>query len=63
MKELTFVLEDNDIGIDIVCLGGRWKKLVKISSSDHLPYDQFKQNLKSNNFIHSILEVLSDNIE
>ena len=56
--KLTFVLEDNDIEIYIVCLGSRGKKLVKISFSDHSPYDQFKQNLKRISFLRSMLEVL-----
>ena len=38
-------------------------KLIKISSSGYLRYYRFKQNLKSNNFIYSMLEKLSDNIE
>ena len=50
--------------MDIICWGGRGsKKLIKISSSDHLRYDRFKQNLKSNDFIHSILKALSNNVE
>ena len=40
-----------------------WEKIIKTTSSGHLRYDRFKDNLKSNNFIHSILEVLFDNIE
>ena len=39
------------------------KKLIKIPSSGHLRYIRFKQNLKSNNFMHSILKVLSNNVE
>ena len=42
MKELTCVLEDNEIEMDIVCWSGRWKKLIKIPSSGHLRYDRFK---------------------
>ena len=38
-------------------------KLIKISSSGYLRHDRFKQNLKSNNFIYSMLEELSDNVE
>ena len=64
MKELTCVLKCNEIKIYIVCWGGRGnKKIIKIPSSDHLRYDRFKQNLKSNNFIHSILEVIFDTVE
>ena len=37
--------------------------LIKIPSSAHLRYDRFNKKLKSNIFIHSMLEVLSDNIE
>ena len=43
MKELTCVLEDNEIEMDIECWGGHGnRKLIKISSSDHLRYDRFK---------------------
>ena len=38
-------------------------ELKKIQSPSHLLYDRFKQNLKCNNFIQSILEALSDNVE
>ena len=45
-------------------LGWSWgTKLIKIPSSGHLRYDRFKQNLKSNNLIHLMLKVLSDNVE
>ena len=39
------------------------KKLIKIPSSGHLRYYRFKQNLKGNYFICSILEIISDNVE
>ena len=39
------------------------KKLIKIPFSGHLRYDQFKKNLKSNNYVHQILEVLFNNLE
>ena len=52
IKESTFVLEDNEIEMDIECWGGRGhRKLIKIPSSGHLRYDRFKHNLKSDNFI------------
>ena len=38
-------------------------KKIQILSSSHLRCDRFKQNLKFNNFIKSILEALSDNVE
>ena len=64
MKQLNSVLEDNNIGMDIVCQGGRAKKkLMKVPSTGHLRYDWFKQNLKSNTFIHSILKTLFDNVD
>ena len=64
MKEMTCVLEDNEIEMDIVCWGGSGNnKIIKIPSPDPLRYDRFKQNLKSNNFIHSILEVIFDTVE
>ena len=45
-------------------LGWSWKKqLIKIPYSDHLRYDWFKQNLKRNNFIRSMLGALSSNVE
>ena len=45
--------------------GGRGTKMIiKIPSSSHLRYDRwFIYNLKWNNFIHSILEALSNDIE
>ena len=64
MKEVTCVLEDTEVEMDIVCWGGIGNKIIiKIPSSGHLGYDRFKQNLKSNNFIHSMLKSLSDNVE
>ena len=50
--------------MDNECWGGRGnRKLIKIPSSSHLRYDRFKQNLKSDNFIQSMLKALSDNID
>ena len=47
MKELTCILEDNEIEMNIECWGDRGnRKLIKIPSSGHLRYDRFKQNLK-----------------
>ena len=47
MKELTCILEDNEIEMNIECWGGRGnRKLIKIPSSGHLRYDRSKQNLK-----------------
>ena len=44
--------------------GGRGKKeIINIPSSGHVRYDRFKQNLKCNNFIHSMIEALYNNIE
>ena len=64
MKELTCVLEDNEIEMNIVCQGDRGnKKLIKIPPSSHLRYDRFKQNLKSDNFMHSMLKTSYDNVE
>ena len=64
MKELTCVLEDNEIEMNIKCWGGRVnKKLIKIPSSGHLRYDWFKQNFKSDNFIQSMLKSLSNNVD
>ena len=63
MKGVTSVLEDNYIEIDIDCWVGRGKKLIKIPLSGHLRYNRFKQNIKSNNYIHQILEGLSNNVE
>ena len=63
MRELSNVLQDNDTEMDIVCCGGRGIFFVKMSLFGHLPYDRFNQNLKSNNFIHPILESLSNNVE
>ena len=63
MKEVTSVLEDSNIKMKICCWGGRWKKKsIKISSVEHLRYNRFKQNLKSNNYTHPILYALSDNV-
>ena len=38
-------------------------KIIQISSSGHLRCDRFKQNLKGDNFIKSMFEVLSNNVE
>ena len=47
MKELTCVLEGNEIEMDIECWSGRGiRKLIKIPSSGHLRYDRFKRNFK-----------------
>ena len=64
MKELICVLKDNEIEMYIVCWGGRGKNItIKIQPSGRLRYDRFKQNLKSDNLIHSMLEALSDKTE
>ena len=64
MKEVTHVLEDNHISMNIESWGGREKKqIIQIPSSGHLRYDRFKQNLKCNNFINSMLVALFDNVE
>ena len=43
--------------------GGRGKnKIIKIPSSGYLRYDRFKQNLKDDNVIILMLEVLSNNV-
>ena len=63
MKGVTSVLEDNYIEFDIDCWVGRGKKLIKIPLSGHLRYNRFKQNIKSNNYIHQMLEGLSNNVE
>ena len=43
MKELTCVLEENRIEMNIVCLGGCGnKKLIKIPTLGHLRYDRFR---------------------
>ena len=64
MKELSCVLEDNEIEMDIVCWGGSGNnKIIKIPSPDPLRYDRFKQNLKSNHFIYSLSKTLSDTVE
>ena len=63
MEEITSVLEDNGIELNIDSWGGRGKKkIIKILSSGHLPYDRFKQNLKDNNFISLMLEALYSNV-
>ena len=41
MKEVTCVLEDNEIEISIDSWGGCGTKKIKIPSSDHLRYDRF----------------------
>ena len=52
MKEVTSVLEYNEIEMDIDCWGGRNFFLIKISPSGNLRYNRFKQKFKSNNYIH-----------
>ena len=62
MKGVTSVIEDSGIELNIDSWGGRGKKkIIKILSSGHLPYDRFKQNLKDNYFISLMLEALSNN--
>ena len=64
MKEVTRFFEDNQISMNIEIWGYREKKqIMHIPSSDHLRYDRFKQNLKCNDFINSILVALFDNVE
>ena len=63
LKEVTSILEDNEIELNINSWDSRGKKkIIKIPSSGHLRYDRFKQSLKDNNFISSMLEVLYNNI-
>ena len=47
----------------ILFVGVFVKKKIKILYLGHLQYDRFKKNLKSNDFIHSILKALSNNVE
>ena len=52
MKEISFVLEENNLEIN----SEHWsecgsKFLVRIRSIGHLKYDRFKQNVKQYNFI------------
>ena len=63
MKEDTSIVEDNGIEMEVICWRCRGKKLIKIPFSGHLRYDQFKQYLKSNNYVHQILESLFNNLE
>ena len=50
--------------MDILCWGGCGnKQLFEIQFSGHLRYDWLKLNIKSNNFIYSVLEALFDNVE
>ena len=63
LKEVTSVLEDNGIELNINSWDGCGrKKIINIPSSGHLRYDRFKQNLKDNNFISLMLEVLYNNV-
>ena len=63
LKEVTSVLEDNGIGLNIDSWGGRGKnKIIKMPSSSHLQYDRFKQNLKKNNVVNLMLKILSNNV-
>ena len=62
-KEVTCVLEDNELKMSIYSWDGRGKIKIKISSSGHLRYDRIKQNLECNTFIRSMLESLSDGVE
>ena len=47
----------------ILIVGVVVEKSIKIPSSGYLRYDWFKQKFNSNNYIHKILEALSNNIE
>ena len=52
--------------MDIECWGSRGRgnrKLIKIPPSGHLRCGRFKQNLKSDNFIQSMLKVLYDSVD
>ena len=62
VKEITSIIEDNDIEMDIYYWGGHGNK-IKIPSTGNLRYGRLKQNVKSDNYINQISEALYDNIE
>ena len=62
LSEVSCVLTDNNISINLEKRGGCGKKeLIQIPFVGHLKYDMFKQNVKQNNFIEHTLKVLSCN--
>ena len=52
LSEVSCVLTDNNISMNLEKWDGRGKKeLIQIPSVGHLKYDRFKQNVKQYNFI------------
>ena len=63
LSEVSCVLTDNNISMNLEKWGGRGKKeLIQIPSVGHLKYDRFKQNVKKL-IIEAILKKLSCNID
>ena len=46
LSEVSCVLTDNKIDVNLEKWGGRGKKLIQIPSVGYLKYDRFKQNVK-----------------
>ena len=64
LSEVSCVLTDNNISMNLEKWGGRRKReLIQIPSVRHLKYDRFKQNLKQNNFIENTLKAISCDID
>ena len=60
LSEISYVLSDNNINVNLEKSGGRGKKeLIQIPSIGYLKYDRFKQNVKKDNFIEQTLKILS----
>ena len=59
LSEVSCVLTDNNISMNLEKWGGRGKKLIQIPSIGHFKYNMFKQNVKQDNFIEQTLKALS----
>ena len=63
LSEVSCILIDNNISMNLEKWGGRGKVLIQIPSVGHLKQDRFKQNIKQNNLIEQTLKALSCNID
>ena len=62
LSEVSCVLIDNNINMNLKKWGGRGKReLNEIPSVGHLKYDRFKQNVIKDNFTDQTLKTLSCN--
>ena len=64
LSEVSCVLIDNNISLNLEKWGGRGnKELIQIPPVGHLKYDRFKHNIKQKKIIEQTLKALSCNID